>query len=138
MPLTKPGASAPQNALAVSTASSIAPSGGIGLVALDEVGVEHLEQRGAQDRPLERRDALERSSRSRGARVSGSSSSAWSAVACASARVKRRGVALEELVERPAGEVVLVEREDGGPALVGSRWRLSARATCRRPSGCRP
>src|SRR5262249_20066169 len=30
MPLTKPGASVPQYALAVSTASSIAPSGGIG------------------------------------------------------------------------------------------------------------
>ena len=30
MPLTKPGASAPQKVLAVSTASEIAPSGGIG------------------------------------------------------------------------------------------------------------
>src|SRR6185437_2818775 len=30
MPLTKPGASAPQNCLAVSTASEMAPSGGIG------------------------------------------------------------------------------------------------------------
>ena len=30
MPLTKPGASAPQKVLAVSTASSMAPSGGIG------------------------------------------------------------------------------------------------------------
>ena len=33
MPLTNPGASAPQNALAVSTASSMAPSGGIGVSA---------------------------------------------------------------------------------------------------------
>ena len=42
-----------------------------------------------------------------------SSSSALSAVACASARVNVGGVALEDVVERPAGQVVLVEGEDG-------------------------
>ena len=37
-------------------------------VALDRSGMQHLEQRGAQDRPLERRDPVERSSPRRGAR----------------------------------------------------------------------
>ena len=47
-----------------------------------------------------------------------SMSSALSDVACASARVKFAGPGLEHVVERAAREVVLVEREDGRPALV--------------------
>ena len=57
-----------------------------------------------------------------------SMSSALSEVACASARVKLAGVALEDVVERAAGEIVLVEREDGRPALVESgAWSSYAR-----------
>ena len=53
---------------------------------------------------------------------------------------ERGGVALEELVERAAGELVLVEREDGGAALVGAAGidGRVRRATCRSPSACRP
>ena len=40
---------------------------------------------------------------------------------------ERRGVALEEVVERPAGQVVLVEREDGRAALVGAGRLAHAR-----------
>ena len=61
--------------------------GGDRVVAFDEVGVEHLEQRGAEDRLLERRDAVERPALGV-APDRASSSSALSAVACASARVK--------------------------------------------------
>ena len=51
---------------------------------------------------------------------------------------ERRGVALEDVVERAAGQVVLVEREDGRAALVGRVTRRLTRATCTRPSACRP
>ena len=59
-PLTNPGASAPQNVFALSTASSIAPSGGIGCLGGDRVGVQHLDQRHAHDAALERLDPLHR------------------------------------------------------------------------------
>ena len=58
--------------------------------------------------------------------ISSSSSSLRSSAACASARVNDRRVALEDVVELAAGDVVLVEREDGGAALVGAAghaWR---------------
>ena len=60
MPLTKPGASAPQNVFALSTASSIAPSGEIGASAGTASRVEHLDQRDAHDAALERRDPRDR------------------------------------------------------------------------------
>ena len=59
-PLTNPGASAPQNFLALSTASSIAPSGGIGVIGRGRVRVQHLEQGDPHDAPLERLDPLHR------------------------------------------------------------------------------
>ena len=124
--MTKPGASAPQNALAVSTASSIAPSGGIGRLALDEVGVEHLQQRGAQDRPLQRRDPAQGPARrvALDLRVE--------VVGVVGGRVRERaregrGAALEDVVERPAGEVVLIEREDSRAALIGAAGTPQAR-----------
>jgi len=40
---------------------------------------------------------------------------------CARERSReRRGVAPELLLERPAGEVVLVDGDDRGPALIGA------------------
>ena len=133
MPLTKPGASAPQNALAVSTASSIAPSARDRVVGLDEVGVQHLQQRGAQDRLLERGDPVERPA------LGVAGDLLVELVGVVGRRVRERareggGVALEHVVERPAGQVVLVEGEDGRAALLG---RLT-RATCTSRSACRP
>ena len=56
-----------------------------------------------------------------------SSSSALSAVACASARVNGARVAFEDVVERAAGEIVLVEREDRRAPLVGPAHRAAER-----------
>ena len=138
-PLTKPGASAPQNALAVSTASSIAPSAGIGALALHQVRVEHLEQRGAQDRALQRGDPAHAPALGVAADL------LVERVGVVGGRVRerareRRRVALEHVVERAPGEVVLVQREDRRAALIGpsgqaARLRLG---TCRSPSACPP
>src|ERR1044072_9534654 len=81
--------------------------------------MEHLQQRGPQDGLLQRRDAVESPAlgvlrdllvelgRVVGGRVR------------ERAR-ERRGVPVEDVVERPAGQVVLVEGEDGGAALLGT------------------
>ena len=55
-----PGALEPQKRLAVSIASLIAPSGGIGCSPGSDAGIQHLQQRHAQDRALQRRDPLQR------------------------------------------------------------------------------
>ena len=60
MPLTKPGASAPQNVLAVSTGLVDRALRRDRRVARRDVGMEHLEQRDAQDGALERGDPVER------------------------------------------------------------------------------
>src|ERR1044072_2102788 len=79
--------------------------------------MEHLQQRGPQDGLLQRRDAVESPAlgvlrdllvelgRVVGGRVR------------ERAR-ERRGVPVEDVVERPAGQVVLVEGEDGGAVVV--------------------
>ena len=72
---------------------------------------------------LERRDPVERPSPSRGAAIASSSSSRWSSTPVGQLARERRGVASSSVVERAAGDVALVEGEDGGAALVGSRMR---------------
>ena len=118
MPFTKPGASAPQNALVVSTASSIAPSGGIGWSASTEVGVQHLEQGGSEDGLFERGDPVDRPALG----VAGDVLVELVRVVGGGVgeRSGERAVAgLEHLVERPAREVVLVQGEDRRAALLG-------------------
>ena len=73
IPFTKPGASAPQNALAVSTASSIAPSGGIGRSAADQ-------RRGAASRAARRAGWRARAARS----ARPTSSCAWRSISTSS------------------------------------------------------
>jgi hypothetical protein len=79
--------------------------------------MEHLEQRGPQDGAFERCDAIERPA----LRVTLDAGVELARVVGRRVRERAgeaRGVALEDVVERPAGEVVLVEREHGRPALI--------------------
>ena len=46
---------------------------------------------------------------------------------------ERRRARLEDVVQRPAGQVVLIEGEDGGAPLL-----RPTHATCTSPSACRP
>jgi hypothetical protein len=93
--------------------------------------MHHLEQGDAHDRPLQRRDAVQRPA----LRVA--LDAPVEVLAVVLSRVGQRAregrrVALEEVVELAPGDVVLVEREDGGAALVGAAGHaaptLAARA----------
>src|SRR4051794_6749440 len=110
--------------------------------------MQHLEQRDPHDRLLERRDPSEAPA----LRVALDVAVEVFGVVVGGVRQRAREgrrVALEEVVERPAGQVLLVEGEDGGAPLVaalGHRLWVEAtaargratRATCTRPSAYRP
>ena len=59
--------------------------------------------------------------------ITSSSSAARSAAACASARANSDAFGPQRLRQRPAGQVVLVERDHRGPALVGAAHSRRAR-----------
>ena len=106
--------------------------GGDRVVGFDEVGVQHLEQRGAEDGLLERRDAIERPA------LGVALDAGVELFGVVGGRVRERaredrGVALEDVVERPAREVVLVEGEDRGPPLIAP-----THGTCSCLTACRP
>ena len=113
--------------LAVSTASTIAPSGGIGASPSTSSGCSISSS------------ATRMIARSSGAIRSSVQPSAWRgdvrrrARPVVGGRVRQGareagGVALEHVVERAPGQLVLVEREDGGAALVGAAGHRPAPA----------
>ncbi len=116
--MTNPGASAPQNSFAVSTASSIAPSGGIACVAREQLRPHHLEQTDAQDRALQRCDPPERPA----VRVLGDQRVKLRLVFLDLGREHARErvhVPRKRLLERALEQIALVQRPDRGAALIG-------------------
>ncbi len=134
MPLTKPGASAPQNSLATSTASSMAPSAGIGVSPGTASGWIISSSAITHDRLLQRRDAVDRPAL--GMALDHAVEVSGVVGGCVGQRPRElRGVALEEVVQLTAGDVVLVEGERGGAALIGAAGHASCRA---RRATCTP
>jgi hypothetical protein len=99
---------------------------------LDQLRMDHLQQRDTQDRALQRRDAVDRPV------VRMALDVRVQLLGEVLRRVRERpregrGSRLEQVVERALREIVLVKREHGRAPLFGP-----THATCTTRSGCRP